>query len=83
MRRPRVGQGELRPTLLGLAPQRHLLPDVVGRPTGEDLVRVRVRVRFRVRVGVRVGLANPRVGLANPNPNPDVVGRPTGEDLVE
>eukprot|EP00964_Phaeocystis_antarctica_P131678 scaffold95643_cov58-Phaeocystis_antarctica.AAC.1 len=33
-----LGQGELRPAILGLAPQHHLLPDVPGRPPGEDLV---------------------------------------------
>ena len=33
-----LGQGELRPAILGLAPQRHLLPDVRARPPGEDLV---------------------------------------------
>ena len=49
-----LGQGELRPAILGLAPQRHLLPNVCGRPPGEDLGRVRVRVRVRVRARVRV-----------------------------
>ena len=38
LRRPRVGQGELRPALLRLAPERRLGSDVPGDPAGEDLV---------------------------------------------